>query len=150
MPRIPVSYSLPKTNAKVLALLELRKQLIHQQLAADLAARHPGLLTEAETAALRADLEGRRATSQWLAELVAFAKGVGFDVLMVVGFSMLICTVLGGVIGALLPFLARRIGTDPATLSSPLITSIMDLLGVFIYFGFAYAFLGDLLTQAAG
>ncbi len=82
--------------------------------------------------------------------LAFFAKGVGFDVLMVVGFSMLICTVLGGVIGALLPFLARRIGTDPATLSSPLITSIMDLLGVFIYFGFAYAFLGDLLTQAAG
>ena len=82
--------------------------------------------------------------------LAFFAKGVGFDVLMVVGFSMLICTVLGGVIGALLPFLARRIGTDPATLSSPLITSIMDLLGVFIYFGFAYAFLGDLLPQAAG
>jgi len=81
--------------------------------------------------------------------LAFFAKGVGFDVLMVVGLSMLVCTVLGGVIGALLPFLARRIGTDPATLSSPLITSVMDLLGVFIYFGFAYAFLGDLLTQAA-
>lgn len=81
--------------------------------------------------------------------LAFFAKGVGFDVLMVVGLSMLVCTVLGGVIGSLLPFLARRIGTDPATLSSPLITSVMDLLGVFIYFGFAYAFLGDLLTQAA-
>lgn len=79
--------------------------------------------------------------------LAYFAKGVGFDVLMVVGLSMLICTVLGGIIGALLPFLARRIGTDPATLSSPMITSIMDLLGVFIYFGIAYAFLGDLLAQ---
>jgi magnesium transporter len=82
--------------------------------------------------------------------LAYFAKGVGFDVLWVVGLSMLACTVLGGVIGALLPFLARRIGTDPATLSSPLITSVMDLIGVFIYFGFAYAFMGDLLTQAAG
>lgn len=82
--------------------------------------------------------------------LAYFAKGVGVDVLMVVGLSMLACTVLGGIIGALLPFLARRIGTDPATLSSPLITSIMDLIGVFIYFGFAYAFLGDLLTQTAG
>jgi magnesium transporter len=47
----------------------------------------------------------------------------------------------------LLPFAARRIGTDPATLSSPLITSIMDLLGVFIYFGLAYAFLGHLLAD---
>ncbi|MFN3770171.1 MAG: magnesium transporter [Ectopseudomonas guguanensis] len=81
--------------------------------------------------------------------LAYFAKGVGLDILMVVGLSMLVCTVLGGIIGALLPFLARRIGTDPATLSSPLITSIMDLLGVFIYFGFAYAFLGELLTQTA-
>lgn len=80
--------------------------------------------------------------------LAYFSKGVGIDVLMVVGLSMLACTALGGVIGALLPFAARRIGTDPATLSSPLITSIMDLIGVFIYFGFAYAFLGDLLTQA--
>ena len=81
--------------------------------------------------------------------LAHFSKGIGTDVLMVVGLSMLVCTVLGSLIGVLLPFMARRIGTDPATLSSPLITSIMDLLGVFIYFAFAYAFLGDLLLQAS-
>jgi len=81
--------------------------------------------------------------------LAYFSKGVGMDVLLVVGSSMLVCTALGGIIGALLPFAARRIGTDPATLSSPMITSIMDLIGVFIYFGFAYLFLGDLLTAAA-
>lgn len=81
--------------------------------------------------------------------LAYFAKGVGVDVLMVVGLAMLACTALGGIIGALLPFAARRLGTDPATLSAPMITSIMDLLGVFIYFGIAYAFLGDLLTLAA-
>jgi len=70
------------------------------------------------------------------------------DVLLVVGSSMLVCTALGGIIGALLPFAARRIGADPATLSAPMITSVMDLIGVFIYFGFAYAFLGDLLVAA--
>ena len=79
------------------------------------------------------------------AVLAWFSKGVGLDVLLVVGLSMLVCTALGGVIGALLPFLARRLGTDPATLSSPLITSVMDLLGVFVYFGFAWALLGDQL-----
>lgn len=78
--------------------------------------------------------------------LAYFSKGVGVEVLLVVGLSMLVCTVAGGIIGALLPFAARRIGTDPATLSSPLITSVMDLLGVFIYFGFAWLFLGDLLA----
>lgn len=81
--------------------------------------------------------------------LAQFSKGISTDVMLVVGFSMLVCTILGGVIGALLPFIARKIGTDPATLSSPLITSIMDLLGVFIYFGFAWLFLGNLLTQAS-
>jgi len=80
--------------------------------------------------------------------LAYFSKGVGMDVLLVVGSSMLVCTALGGIIGALLPFAARRIGADPATLSAPMITSVMDLIGVFIYFGFAYAFLGDLLVAA--
>lgn len=74
-----------------------------------------------------------------------FAKGVGGEVLLVVGLSMLISTALGGVVGALLPFLARRLGTDPATLSSPLITSVMDLAGVFVYFCLAHVFLGHLL-----
>ena len=77
--------------------------------------------------------------------LARFSKGIGMDVLLTVGLSMLVCTVLGGLIGALLPFAARRIGTDPATLSSPLITSIMDMVGIFIYFAFAYAFLNGLL-----
>ncbi|MFC7309225.1 magnesium transporter [Streptomyces monticola] len=79
--------------------------------------------------------------------LAYFAKG-GLEpgVLATVGLSMLVCTALGGIIGATLPFAARRIGTDPATLSSPLITSIMDLLGVFVYFGLAYVFLGHLLV----
>lgn len=79
------------------------------------------------------------------AVLAWFSKSVGIDVLLVVGLSMGICMVLGGLIGALLPFAARRIGTDPATLSGPLITSIMDLIGVFVYFGLAYLFMGHLL-----
>ena len=78
--------------------------------------------------------------------LACFSKGTGIDVLLTVGLSMFVCTAAGGIIGLLLPFLARRLGTDPATLSSPLITSVMDLLGVFIYFGFAYLFLGNLTS----
>ncbi|WP_018023490.1 magnesium transporter [Corynebacterium ulceribovis] len=71
----------------------------------------------------------------------------GVRVLIVVGLSMMICTVLGALIGALLPFLAKKIGADPATLSSPLITSIMDITGVLIYFGLAMIFLGHLLVS---
>jgi magnesium transporter len=77
--------------------------------------------------------------------LAYFSKGVGGDVLLVVGLSMLAVTVVGSLVGVALPFIARRLGFDPATLSSPFITSVMDLLGVLIYFGFAYYFLSDLI-----
>jgi len=82
------------------------------------------------------------------AVLAFFSKSVGINVLLVVGLSMGVCMILGGLIGALLPFAAKRIGADPATLSAPLITSIMDLLGVLVYFGLAYVFMGHLLTSA--
>lgn len=70
---------------------------------------------------------------------------VNTDVLLVVGLSMLIVTVAGSLIGLVLPFAARECRVDPATLSAPAITSIMDLLGVIIYFGMASIFLGELL-----
>jgi magnesium transporter len=78
--------------------------------------------------------------------LAYLSKGVGYEVLLVVGLSMMAVTIIGGIFGAVLPFMARKIGTDPATLSAPMITSVMDLLGVFIYFAIAYAFLGHLLV----
>ncbi|WP_318768726.1 magnesium transporter [Thermus sp.] len=77
--------------------------------------------------------------------LAFFSKGVGTEILLVVGLSMLTTTALGSLVGIFLPFLAKRLGADPATLSAPVITSVMDLLGVMVYFGYAYAFLGDLL-----
>ena len=37
----------------------------------------------------------------------------------------------------MLPQLAKKIGLDPAVLSSPLITTIVDALSLLIYFGMA-------------
>lgn len=58
------------------------------------------------------------------AELGFLSKGVGLEVLAVVGLAMHACTMLGGNVGARLPFAARRLGTDPASLSAPMITAI--------------------------
>jgi len=79
--------------------------------------------------------------------LAYFSKGIGGSVLLVVGLAMLTVTIVGSLIGVGLPFAARRLGFDPATLSGPVITSIMDLSGVMIYFGYAYWFLSDLIKQ---
>lgn len=76
--------------------------------------------------------------------LAWIGQGIAPAVLMVIGLTMVAVTVTGGLLGALLPFAARRLGTDPAVMSAPLITSIMDLVGVVIYFAMAWAFLGHL------
>jgi magnesium transporter len=41
------------------------------------------------------------------------------------------------VIGAALPLLAARVGTDPALIASPALTTIVDITGLAIYFGTA-------------
>ncbi|WP_421254199.1 magnesium transporter [Aeromonas sp. 600948] len=77
-----------------------------------------------------------------------WSKSIGWDIVMIVSLSAMTVTVVGSLLGLVLPFAARKMGTDPATLSSPMLTSIMDLLGVLIYFGFAYAFLCGSLAAA--
>jgi magnesium transporter len=63
----------------------------------------------------------------------------GYVVALVVSLSM-VCTVLvGSLMGLSLPFLLERFKMDPATASTPLVTSICDICGVLIYFGIATA-----------
>ena len=60
---------------------------------------------------------------------------------LVVAITMLLVVIIGSVIGMSLPFLMTRLNMDPATASSPLITSIADIMGVAIYFSIATALL---------
>ncbi len=84
-----------------------------------------------------------------LALLAALTQAVSGAVLVVIALTMLTVTIVGGLLGALMPFAARRFGTDPAAMSGPLITSVMDLLGVVLYFAIAWAVLGPLLGGGA-
>ena len=52
-----------------------------------------------------------------------------------------ICT-FASTVGSLLPILAGRLGFDPAVLSAPFITTIVDDRGLVIYFLIAKAILG--------
>lgn len=64
---------------------------------------------------------------------VGLVRG-GPAIAVVVALTMLATVVVGSVIGMSLPFLLSRFKADPATASSPLITTIADGAGVFIYF----------------
>ncbi|MCC8036334.1 MAG: magnesium transporter [Rikenellaceae bacterium] len=56
------------------------------------------------------------------------------DVILVVAITMVLIVMTGSLIGMLLPFVFTKLKLDPATASAPLITSISDITGVFIYF----------------
>lgn len=77
--------------------------------------------------------------------------GIGFvpaslifsaDIGVVLAATLLgICT-LAASAGAFMPLLARRIGVDPAVVSAPFITTVVDALGLILYFLVAKAVLG--------
>ena len=52
-----------------------------------------------------------------------------------------ICT-LATLVGSMLPLLAQRVGADPAVMSAPFITTLVDATGLVVYFLIARAVLG--------
>jgi len=58
-----------------------------------------------------------------------------------VGIAMGCTVMLAAVLGAALPIIFRKLKVDPALMSGPLITTIVDVAGVFIYFQIALAIL---------
>jgi len=65
----------------------------------------------------------------------------GPEIALVIAVSMILIVIVGSLIGMLLPFLLSRFNMDPATASTPLVTSIADATGVLIYFSIARAIL---------
>ncbi len=66
----------------------------------------------------------------------------GLDIALIVGISMIIIVLVANLVGVLLPFSLSKLKLDPAVASSPLITSLMDAVGLTIYFSIAAAVLG--------
>ncbi len=63
-------------------------------------------------------------------------------VVITVGVALTVQVASSTLLGATLPMLARACKLDPAVVASPAITTIVDFLGLLIYFGFANAMLG--------
>ncbi len=72
----------------------------------------------------------------------AYALQRDLSVAIIVGLSLFCISVLSSVSGAGLPFLFRSFGLDPALMAAPFITTIVDVLGVLIYFYTARLILG--------
>ncbi|NUL48165.1 magnesium transporter [Cellulosimicrobium funkei] len=61
---------------------------------------------------------------------------------IVVGLTLLAICTLAASVGSLMPIIARRLGVDPAVFSNPFISTVVDALGLIVYFLIARAVLG--------
>jgi magnesium transporter len=73
--------------------------------------------------------------------VVAFGRAwllnVGPDIGLVVALTILAICLWSATVAALLPLVLRRVGVDPAVVSAPLITTLVDGTGLIIYFEIA-------------
>jgi len=58
-------------------------------------------------------------------------------VAMTVGIALVGVVLWGSLAGAMLPFILRRLGADPATSSAPFVATLVDVTGLVIYFSIA-------------
>ncbi len=74
--------------------------------------------------------------------VIGIARG-GQMIGLTVALTMISVVMVGSIIGTGMPFLLSRFNFDPATASTPLITSLADISGVLIYFAIASALLSS-------
>lgn len=79
-----------------------------------------------------------------IAFLRGLTLGVSLNVAIVVGLTMCLLVILAISTGILLPVISKKIGLDPAVLAGPITTSVVDILGLIIYFKIAQILLPEL------
>lgn len=70
--------------------------------------------------------------------------GETFGVSLVIALSLFGICAWANVVGSVVPLLARKVRIDPAIVSAPLISTLVDVTGMMIYFGIATVFLMSL------
>jgi magnesium transporter len=64
------------------------------------------------------------------------------ELAQVVGVGVAVVVVCGNLVGALSPLVLKRCGFDPAVMSNPVVSSLVDVTGIMAYFAVASALLG--------
>jgi magnesium transporter len=79
---------------------------------------------------------------------IAFGRammwGVGYDLAACVAITIVIVCTWANTVGSLIPIGAQRLGIDPTVISGPLITTLVDASGLFIYLSVAAAMIKQL------
>jgi len=68
--------------------------------------------------------------------------GIGMEVGPVVAVTATFIVIWSAAVSAILPLILHRLKIDPAVVSAPLITTLVDGTGLFLYFTIARIMLG--------
>jgi len=79
-----------------------------------------------------------------IATIVFFWQGSAI-LAFVIGISIVSASIIGTLTGTIIPLLFYKCNMDPAVASGPLITTLNDILSLFIYFGIASLFISQLM-----
>jgi magnesium transporter len=61
---------------------------------------------------------------------------------LVIPATILSVVLIGSLVGSVLPLVFRSIGLDPALMSNPFVSAIVDVVGIVVYMGLAMVVLG--------
>ena len=61
---------------------------------------------------------------------------------IVLGITLIVTTIVSKVLGCVLPMLAKRLKLDPAIMAAPLITTLVDVCSILVYFQVATSIMG--------
>ena len=75
-------------------------------------------------------------------KMLIIQPDVGVLVMATISIALFCAVILAKIVGCLLPMFAQKIGFDPAVMSSPFITTIVDALTLLIYFNAAVLIMG--------
>ena len=73
--------------------------------------------------------------------VMGIVRGKSLRIAEVVVLAMVVNVIIGSIIGVLLPFMFTKLRKDPATASTPIITTLADIIGTGIYLIIAYLML---------
>ncbi len=78
--------------------------------------------------------------------IVGFARalmwGTGYDIALAVAVALTMVVLWANTVGSVLPLLAEKLHIDPAIVSGPFMSTLVDATGLFIYLQIAKAILG--------
>lgn len=68
-------------------------------------------------------------------------EGITFKVNLVISLTLVVEVIFAKMVGCTLPIFAKKMKLDPAVMSSPFITTIVDAISLLVYFGLSTAIL---------